>query len=69
MEITHFEIGPYSISHSFGLIIIEKQGFYVRIEGSEAATVFDVFTEDCENEEAIDKYFEIAKLPDTDYFD
>ena len=58
---TTWQEGPYTVEYSLSLVTISKGGYYVRIVGKEPVTIFDVFTDCCENEAAIDKYFEIAK--------
>lgn len=60
---TRWNIGPYLVEYSLSVITISNGKFYIKINDSEAVTVFDVFTNDCTDELAIDKYFEIAKLP------
>ena len=69
MGITIWRVGEYTIEYSLRRITIYVDGFYVQIKGSEAVCVFDTFTDDCTNEEAIDKYFDIAKLPNNGYCD
>lgn len=58
-----FITGKYAIEYCTSLITISYKGEYIQIHGKEPVAVFDVFTDFCENENAIDKYFEIAKLP------
>lgn len=58
-----FTTGKYLIEYCNSLITISYKGEYIQIHGKEPVAVFDVFTDNCEDEEAIDKYFEVAKLP------
>jgi hypothetical protein len=64
---TVWKEGLYEIEYSPSLVTISKGGYYVRIEGKEAVCVFDVFTDDCTNLDAIDKYFDIAKIQNNEY--
>lgn len=63
MRFTYWMQGKYAIEYSNSLITISYKGEYIQIHGKEPVAIFDVFTDNCENENAIDKYFEIAKLP------
>ena len=67
MRFLYWTTGKYSIEYCNRLITISYKGEYIQINGKEPVAIFDVFTDDCENEEAVDKYFEIAKLPDNGY--
>lgn len=57
-----FYTEDYEIEYCNSLITIAKGQYYCEIIGKEAVAVFDVFTDDCTNVEALDKYFEVAKL-------
>ena len=63
MKTIYWMQGKYAIEYFNSLITISHKGDYIQIHGKEPVAIFDVFTDNCENEEAIDKYFEIAKLP------
>ena len=63
MRFLYWTTGKYAIEHSDRIITISYKGEYIQIHGKEPVAIFDTFTDNCENEEAIDKYFEIAKLP------
>ena len=58
-----FHTGDYEITYSMHMMVIVKDQWFVEIIGKELITMFDVFTDFCENEEAIDVYFEATKLP------
>ena len=58
-----FHTGDYEITYSIHMIMIVKGQWFVEIIGKELITMFDTFTDFCENEDAIDVYFEAAKLP------
>lgn len=62
MRFTYWMQGKYAIEYSNSLITISYKGEYVQIHGKEPVAIFDVFTDNCENENAIDKYFDLAKL-------
>ena len=62
MRFTYWMQGKYAIEYCNSLITISHKGEYIQIHGREPVAVFDVFTDNCEDEEAIDKYFETAKL-------
>lgn len=66
MRITYWMRGKYAIEYSNSLITISYKGEYIQIHGKEPVTIFDVFTDNCEDEDAIDKYFEVAKLPNNE---
>ena len=63
MRFTYWMQGKYAIEYSNSLITISYKGEYIQIHGKEPVAIFDVFTDNCENENAIDKYFDLAKLP------
>lgn len=63
MHFLYWTTGKYAIEYCSRLITISYKEEYIQIHGKEPVAIFDVFTDDCENEEAIDKYFDIAKLP------
>ncbi len=69
MRTTYWMQGKYAIEHCNSLITISYKGEYIQIHGKEPVAIFDVFTDSCEDEEAIDKYFDIAKLPNNGYCD
>lgn len=62
MDFLYWTTGKYTIEYCSRLITISYKGEYIQIHGKEPVAIFDVFTDNCEDEEAIDKYFEIAKL-------
>lgn len=62
MKTIYWMQGKYAIEHSDRSITISYKGEYIQIHGKEPVAIFDVFTDNCENESAIDKYFDIAKL-------
>lgn len=57
-----FNTGDYEIEYCNSLITISRDNYYCEIVGKEAVAVFDVFTDECTNINALDKYFEQAKL-------
>ena len=63
MKTIYWMQGKYAIEHSDRIITISYKGEYIQIHGKEPVAIFDVFTDNCEDENAIDKYFDIAKLP------
>lgn len=63
MKTIYWMQGKYAVERCDSLITISYGGEYVQIHGKEPVLVFDVFTDNCEDEEAIDKYFDMAKLP------
>ena len=63
MKTIYWMQGKYAIEYSNSLITISSGGEYIQIHGKQPVLVFDVFTDNCEDEGAIDKYFDIAKLP------
>ena len=67
MKTIYWTQGKYAIGHCDSLITISYKGEYVQIHGKQPVLIFDTFTDNCEDEEAIDKYFDIAKLP-TNYY-
>ena len=63
MKTIYWTQGKYTVEHCNSLITISYKGEYIQIHGKEPVAIFDVFTDSCEDEKAIDKYFDIAKLP------
>jgi hypothetical protein len=57
-----FHTGDYEIEYCNSLITISRDNYYCQIIGKETVAVFDVFTDECTNVKALDKYFEVAKL-------
>ena len=66
---TRWNVGPYEVAYSLRCITISNSGFHIQIREPEAIVIFDIFTNDCTNERAIDKYFELAKMPNNSYCD
>lgn len=69
MRMLYCTTGKYAIEYCPSLITISYKGEYIQIHGKEPVAIFDVFTDSCEDEEAIDKYFDECKLPNNGYCD